>query len=117
MEGVSMYLMSKELQALMMCLSERFDEVSLLMDCYSVMAAKLSKYKNPINDVGVTNVYGIDDPTLVSGEKFLFVKEHEMTPKKYIDELHGIEKGFFKRIFAGSFSKKLYKIYEYKKGN
>ena len=117
MEGVSMYLMNEELQALMTCLAEYFDEVSLLMDCYSVMAARLSKYKNPINDVGVTKVYGLDEPSLLNSGNLLFVKEHDMTPKKYSNELHGIEKAFFKKLYAGSFSKKLYKTYEYKKEN
>jgi hypothetical protein len=44
-----------------------------------------------------------------------YVKEHEMTPQKYIDELTGIEKYIFGKLYAGSFSKKLYRLFEYRK--
>ena len=32
------------------------------MDCYTVFAARASKYKNPVNEVGVTRLWGVDDP-------------------------------------------------------
>ncbi len=115
MEGVSMYLTSKELHELTENLCDHFEQVVLLMDCYTVLAAKLSKYKNPINDVGVTKVYGIDDPKLFQHGKFVYVKEHIMIPQKYIDELTGIEKYVFAKLYAGSFSKKLYRLFEYRK--
>ena len=38
-----------------------------------------------------------------------------MVPSKYFDELKGIEKILFKKLYAGNFSKKLYKLYEFKK--
>ncbi len=113
MEGVSMYVSSKELHALFKVLSTRFKHVSLLMDCYTVLAAKMSKYKNPINDVGVTQVYGIDDPKSLENGTLCFVEEHEMTPQVYIDQLHGIEKRIFEKLYAGNFSKKLYRLFEY----
>ena len=115
MEGVSMYLTLRQLQDLTANLCAHFKQLSLLMDWYSVSAAKLSKYKNPINDVGVTTVYGIDDPMLLQHGGFDFVKEHPMTPKKYIDELHGIEKLIFQKLYAGSIAKKLYRLFEYRK--
>lgn len=85
------------------------------MDCYSELAAKLSRYKNPINDVGVTEVCGMDDPASLEREGFTFVREHEMTPDKYIDELSGAERFLFEKLYDGSFSKKLYRLYEYRK--
>lgn len=115
MEGISMYLTSEELCAFAENLSQRFERISLLMDCYTVKAAKISKYKNPINDVGVTEVYGIDEPTVLQRGRLTFVKEHTMTPKKYIDELHGMEKYIFEKLYAGSFAKKLYRLFEYRK--
>ena len=115
LEGVSMYLSLEELQMLFKNLCDRFTDVAILVDCYTVLAAKMSKYKNPINDVGVTQVYGIDDPIQLSNEKLAFVKEHEMTPDNLINELEGLEKRIFKKLYAGSFAKKLYKMYEYKK--
>lgn len=48
MEGISMYLRREELLELLASLAERFSRVALLMDCYTVFAAKASKYKNPV---------------------------------------------------------------------
>lgn len=115
MEGVSMYLPREELQKLTANLCTHFRQITLLVDCYTVLAAKISRYKNPINDVGVTQVYGLDDPILLQHGDFLFVKEHTMTPEHYIDELHGTEKQIFKKLYAGSFAKKLYRLFEYGK--
>ena len=115
LEGVSMYLSHKEMQNLINNLCAHFEEVSFLVDCYSTLAAKMSKYKNPINEVGVTEVYGIDDPTVWQTDSFAFVGEGEMTPQKYIDELKGMEKKVFQSLYAGGFSKKLYRLFEYQK--
>jgi hypothetical protein len=38
-----------------------------------------------------------------------------MTPVYLIEELTGMEKKIFKRLYAGRFSKRLYKLYEYRK--
>ena len=116
MEGVSMYLSLQELQVLLTAIANKYKNVCLLVDCYTMLAAKLSKYRNPINDVGVTNVYGLDDPTLLAKDTGLeFVGERELTPSYLIDELSSLEKGIFKKLYAGGLSKKLYKLYEYKK--
>ena len=115
MEGVSMYLRPEERQALADNLCRHFDRVRLLMDCYTVLAAKLSRYRNPVNDVGVTEVHGIDDPELFQHGEFVYAGEHAMTPQKYVDELTGIEKYVFGKLYAGHFSKKLYRLYEYRK--
>ena len=114
MEGVSMYLTTEEMRNLMDSLSAHFESISLLADCYTSYAAKMSKRRNPINDVGVTEVYGIDDPKIYQSEKLTFVKEHTMIPQKYIDELKGLEKFVFAKIYAGGLSKKLYRLFEYR---
>ncbi|MBR3933477.1 MAG: class I SAM-dependent methyltransferase [Clostridia bacterium] len=114
MEGVSMYLTCRELKQLMANLCAHFEQITVLMDCYTTLAAKLSKYKNPINDVGITQVYGIDDPEALTTESLTFLKEHSITPRHLIDELNGIEKFIFKKLYAGSFSKKLYRMYEFR---
>lgn len=114
MEGISMYLMPEELRTLLGNLKNHFPQVSLLMDCYTEFAAKASKYKNPINDVGVTRVYGLDDPkALESGTGLSFVKEWEMTPEDLIGQLSGMERKIFERLYAGKLAKKMYKLYEY----
>ena len=113
MEGISMYLTLDEIKNLVSNLKSRFGQFSLLMDCYSVFAAKMSKYKNPINDVGVTTVYGIDNPKILESENLAFVKEHNILPEKYIEELKGFEKFIFKKLYASAYAKKLYKLYEF----
>ena len=113
MEGVSMYLSPAQLQGLVSRLSARFGKIALLMDCYSEFAARMSKYKNPINEVGVTEVYGLDEPMSLESGDFKFIKEHDMTPESYIDQLKGLENKIFRKLYAGNFAKKLYKLYEY----
>ena len=115
MEGVSMYMTVDEMRNLVDSLCTHFESLMLLMDCYTSFAAKMSKRRNPINDVGVTEVYGIDNPQAYQSEKLAFVKEHTMIPQKYIDKLKGFERFIFAKLYAGDFSKKLYRLFEYKK--
>lgn len=115
MEGVSMYLTAYEMRNLTNSLCAHFEKLALLVDSYTSFAAKMSKHRNPINDVGVTEVYGIDDPKDYLCEELAFVKEHTMIPQKQIDELKGTERFIFAKLYAGSFSKKLYRLFEYKK--
>ncbi len=115
MEGVSMYLTEDELQLALAVIGEQFGHVALLMDCYTTFAAKMSRYKNPINDVGVTLVHGIDRPHVLQSGAIRFVKQHDMTPRAYIDQLHGIEKCIFAGLYAGKLSQKLYRLYEFEK--
>ena len=115
MEGVSMYLPVEEMQKLTDRLCNHFDSLVLLVDAYTSFAVKMSKRRNPIHDVGVTEVYGIDDPQMYQAAGLVFVAEHPMTPQTYIDQLRGSEKWIFAKLYAGSFSKKLYRLYEYRK--
>ena len=115
LEGVSMYLTVEEMRQLTNMLCTHFEKLALLVDVYTSFAAKMSKRRNPINDVGVTEVYGIDNPQEYQNEELAFVKEHIMIPQKYIDELKGFEKFVFAKLYAGSFSNKLYRLFEYKK--
>ena len=114
MEGVSMYLTAAERRALLKALGEHFSHMELLMDCYTELAAKATKYKNPINEVGVTEVYGFDDPReLEQGTGLRFVKEHDLIPEAMISELPKREQGFFRLMFAGKMAKSIYRLYEY----
>ena len=115
MEGVSMYLTVDEMRNLADSLCNHFENLMLLVDSYTSFAAKMSKRRNPINDVGVTEVYGIDNPQSYQCEELAFVKEHTMIPQKYINELRGLERFIFIKLYAGSFSKKLYRLFEYQK--
>ena len=115
MEGVSMYLTVDEMKNLADSLCSRFECVMLLVDAYTSFAAKMSKLRNPVNDVGVTEVYGIDDPQAYQTATLAFSKEHTMIPQKYIEELKGFERFVFAKLYAGGLSKKLYRLYEYQK--
>lgn len=118
LEGVSMYLPNDSLQAALKGLKEYFSSVNILMDFYTEFAAKMSKYRNPINDVGVTAVYGLDDPILFGeGAEVPFIKEHEMAPMCLINQLQGLEKIIFKRVYAGKIAHKMYKLYEFQTKN
>ncbi len=114
LEGISMYLRLSEIQALFEALAQKYENVSILMDVYTDFGAKASKYKNPINDVGVTKVYGIDDPeSVIKNGCVRFVKEHDMAPDTLVNELKGFERWFFSLMFAGKLSKKMYRLFEY----
>jgi O-methyltransferase involved in polyketide biosynthesis len=115
MEGVSMYLTADEMRRLTDRLCAHFECLALLVDAYTSFAAKMSKRRNPVNDVGVTEVYGIEDPQEYQCEKLAYIKEHTMIPQKYIDELKGLEGFVFAKLYAGSFARKLYRLYEYQK--
>ena len=74
---------------------------------------KMSKYKNPIKDVGAGATFGTSEHGIFENEKIRFCGELCMTPDEMINELSGFEKAFFKKMFAGKFAKKLYRIFTY----
>ena len=114
MEGLSMYLQMQELKTLLRDLKAHFARVHVLMDTYTVFGAKATRYKNPINTVGVTQVYGLDDPReLTEDTGFRFAAEHDMTPDSLIGELPHREQWFFRALFAGKTAKRIYRLYEY----
>ena len=114
MEGVSMYLRPEELAELLKALRGHFAEVCLLMDVYTTFGAKVSKYKNPINDVGVTLVYGMDDPVELAKKTDLqYVAEHSLTPLPMIAQLSPSERIIFSNLFSGKFAHKIYRLYEF----
>ena len=115
MEGVSMYMTADGMRNLTDNLCAHYKKVALLVDSYTTLAAKMSRLKNPVKDVGVTEVYGIDDPRDYQSGELAFIKEHAMTPQKYTDELKGFERAVFAKLYAGGFSKKLYRLFEYEK--
>ena len=115
MEGISMYLPPEKVRGLTERLSLRFSHISLFVDAYTSLAARLSRRANPVKTVGITEVFGIDSPSEYEGGALTLVREHTMIPQKYIDELSGLEKFIFRGLYAGNFSKKLYRLYEYKK--
>lgn len=115
LEGVSMYLKIEEMKHFLENLCAHFEQVYLLTDCYTLFAAKASRFKNPINDVGVTQVYGLDDPQILTGAGLSFVREHEITPRDLIGQLQGMERSIFQKVYAGKIAGKMYRLYEFRK--
>ena len=114
MEGLSMYLAPNELQRLFLALRSKYNKVELLMDVYTGFAARASKYGNPIKNVGAGTVFGIDDPRAMEAAPGICFKEAlSMTPENKIAELRGFERRFFRIMFAGKATEKLYKLYSY----
>lgn len=114
MEGISMYLNPTEITTLLDSITKYFEKANLLVDCYTEFSAKASKYKNPINDVGVTQVTGYDNLCQLAEETgFTTVQEHSMTPEHMVNQLEGFEKFFFKTVFCGFAGKNMYKLFEF----
>lgn len=113
MEGVSMYLRPEELKETLRRIGTHFASVQLLMDCYSTLAAKASRYRNPINDVGVTQVFGLDDPCVLEKSGLKYAGAHNLTPADLIDELEGLEKLIFAKLYAGKTANRMYHLYQF----
>ena len=117
LEGLSMYLTNDELRNLIAALKEKYQKISVLLDVYTEFGARASEKKNPINDVGVTKVYGVDDiDALLEGTGVKKIAEHSFTPARLINELKSSERLFFKLMFTGKAYKKIYRLFELKSG-
>lgn len=113
LEGISMYLTNEQVNALFVALQEKYTNIHILMDVYTEFAAKASKYKNPVNDVGVVTLWGIDDiRRVLTNTEIKVVEEHSFTPSNLVDELKPFDKAFFKMMFTGSLYRKLYRLWE-----
>ncbi|MBR5180872.1 MAG: class I SAM-dependent methyltransferase [Clostridiales bacterium] len=115
LEGISMYLTNGQLKALIAALRKKYLYVHVLLDVYTEYGAKASEHKNPINDVGVTKVYGVDDiDSICEGTGVMKTSEHSFTPKHLIDELNPSERCFFKMLFTGKTYSRIYRLFELK---
>ena len=113
LEGLSMYLTNSQLRGLLQALQEKYRELHVLMDVYTEFGARASKYKNPVNDVGVTRLYGIDDiGSVIKGLRIRMVGEHSFTPAVLVNELKPSERLFFRLMFTGRLYGKIYRLYE-----
>ena len=61
--------------------------------------------------IGASEVYGMDDPNGVG--VLTFLREMDMTPEDLIGELPKKDQRLFRKLYAGSFARKLYRLYEY----
>ncbi len=115
LEGISMYLTNEQLKSLIAALRQKYLYVHVMLDVYTEFGAKASEKKNPINDVGVTKVYGVDDiDAICEGTGVMKTAEHSFTPKRLIDELKTSERVFFKMLFTGKTYGRIYRLFELK---
>ncbi len=113
MEGLTMYLSKDEIQNLLNELNNKFNNCHLLFDAYTKKGVKASKIKNPVNQVGAKIQYGINNET-----EFALLNEnlshvHTYPIRKKDNELKGLTKFIFNRLYCGKISESIYKIYEF----
>lgn len=113
MEGLSMYLTNAQVSALFRALERKYARLHILMDVYTAFGARASRYKNPVNEVGVTRLYGVDDVSpLLDGTSIRLRTEHSFTPERLISELRPRERAFFRMMFAEKLYRRIYRLYE-----
>ena len=114
LEGLSMYLTNEQLRGMFAALAEKYARLHILMDVYTGFGARASKLKNPIRDVGVTEVCGLDDVSgLVAGLPIRFKAEHSFTPPRLVEELPGLDRGVFRLLFTGKAYGRIYRLLEF----
>ena len=55
-----------------------------------------------------------NDECLICKAPLEYLREHEMTPNDMIDQLTGMERFIFQKLYAGKISKNLYRMYEFR---
>jgi len=111
-EGLSMYLSEKDMRALITAFRAHFDEAEFVFDAYSPLAAKLSKFKNPINAVDAKMDVAMDDPALLTGEGCECVLNSDIITPDLIAQLRGSDALRFR--FMGRAGKNFYRIFGYR---
>ena len=113
LEGLSMYLTDDQMRRLLQTLAKKYSHLHILMDVYTAFGARISKYKNPVNDLGVTELHGTDKvQCLLSDTKIQLKAEHSFTPNHLINALKPWECVFFRAMFAERVYRKIYRLYE-----
>ena len=113
LEGISMYLTNAQVRCMLRAFEKKYTQLHILMDVYTEFGAKASRYKNPVNDMGVTELYGIDDvKALLDDTRIKLKAEHSFTPDRLINELKPFERVFFRTMFAEKIYRRIYRLYE-----
>lgn len=113
-EGLTMYLSEEELQNVISAINDKLSSVTLVFDAYSKKAVKVSKYKNPVNQMNAIIKWGMNEPNDFSklNNNLEFVKEYLI---KYEEKkLKGLTKFVFENLYCGKISERYYKVYEFK---
>ena len=114
LEGLTMYLANEEVRELFRALETRYRNVLVLADFYTEFGAKASKFKNPVNEVGVTCLYGIDNPArILQGLRLHIRREHTFTPARLVNELSPAERAVFRILFTGGMYRRIYRLFSF----
>ena len=111
-EGLSMYLSEKDMRNLMAAFRGHFAESEFVFDAYSPLAARLSKWKNPINAVDAKIDFAMDDPALLEGEGRECILNGDIITPDMVARLRGSDRLRFR--FMGRAGKSFYRIYGYR---
>jgi len=99
MEGLTMYLSEDEIKELISQIENRFEDVHLLFDAYSIRGVRYSKIKNPVKQMDAEVKYGINNPEefLSLHNKLEYVATHLI--KKDDNNLQGFTKFIFNNLY------------------
>lgn len=111
-EGLSMYLSEQDMRSLIAALRAHFDEAEFVFDAYSPLAAKLSRWKNPINAVDAKIDFAMDDPALLAGEGCAVLLDSDIITPDMVARLKGRDRLRFR--FVGAAGKSFYRIFGYR---
>lgn len=111
-EGLSMYLSQQDMRSLMDAFRARFAETTFLFDAYSPLAARLSKWKNPINAVDAKIDFAMDDPALLEGPGARCILNSDIITPDMVARLKGSDRLRFR--FMGAAGKNFYRIFGYR---
>ncbi len=112
-EGLTMYLTEAELQALFRSIRSRFKRALFLFDAYSNTAAKISKFRNPVNAMKAKVTFGMTNPSCFENpsEGICCVCDRDIILPKYINKLEGMYHYRFRLM--RHLGADLYRIYGY----
>lgn len=107
MEGVSMYMNQTSLKNLFDLVANKYQSGWMIIDVYTTLGVKLSKYKNPVNQFQAKITYGVDEKTqLELNSKFKVIKDYPIKTKT--------NDFIFNQLYCGKTALKLTRIYELK---
>jgi len=113
-EGLTMYLSEEEIKEILVAIESKFKNVTLIFDAYSKKAVKASKIKNPVNQMNAQIKYGLDkmEDFLKLNSNLKFVNDYVIEYKE--ENLKGLTKTIFEKVYCGKIAQSYYKIYEFK---
>jgi len=110
-EGLSMYLSQADMVALGEALRAHFGAVTFIFDAYTPLAAKFSRFRNPVNAMNARIDFAVQDASAVaamfSGASVTdtdIITPEGMAPLKVLDRMR------FR--WMGQFSGRFYRIYQ-----